>query len=123
MKTTSIKVLLACGATAVPVAIGSFAFAQAPASPPASASPSVPNVVQPPGGTSYPNQLSETRGVAQRFTLTPIGEIDGVILADGTEVHLPSCGAAASLTRIRESARTLPPLPGKGYGRTRPRLR
>ena len=89
MKTRSIKVLLACGATAVPFAIGSFAFAQAPASPPASASPSVPNVVQPAGGTSYPNQLSETRGVAQRFTLTPIGEIDGVILADGTEVHLP----------------------------------
>lgn len=42
----------------------------------------MPNVVQPPAGT-------ETRGTVQRFTLTPIGELDGVILADGTEVHLP----------------------------------
>jgi hypothetical protein len=38
---------------------------------------------------AYPIQLTETRGQVQRFTLTPIGEIDGVILTDGTEVHLP----------------------------------
>lgn len=88
MKTQSIKVLLACGAAAVPIAIGSFVFAQAPAPPPA-LSPSAPNMVQPRAGMSYSNQQTETRGTVQRFTLTPIGEIDGIILADGTEVHLP----------------------------------
>ena len=36
-----------------------------------------------------PNQLPETRGTVRRFTLTPIGELDGVIPTDGTEVHLP----------------------------------
>jgi hypothetical protein len=34
-------------------------------------------------------QLPETRGTVQRFTLTPRGELDGFLLTDGTEVHLP----------------------------------
>jgi hypothetical protein len=34
-------------------------------------------------------QLPETRGTVQRFTLTPRGELDGFLLADGTQVHLP----------------------------------
>jgi hypothetical protein len=29
------------------------------------------------------------RGIVQRFTLTPRGELDGFLLADGTQVHLP----------------------------------
>lgn len=36
-----------------------------------------------------PAQLPETRGTGRRFTLTPTGELDGVILTDGTQVHLP----------------------------------
>jgi hypothetical protein len=33
--------------------------------------------------------LPDTRGIVQRFTLTPRGELDGFLLTDGTEVHLP----------------------------------
>jgi hypothetical protein len=86
------KLFVSCSAAAMSAAVGSFALAQVPAPPPpppGAASPAAPNAAQPPAGTSYASQLPETRGTVQRFTLTPIGEIDGVILADGTEVHLP----------------------------------
>src|SRR5205807_9560779 len=78
------KVLLSGAAVAATMTIAMSAFAQAPAPP-----PPAPNAAQPPGGTLYASQLPETRGTVQRFMLTPIGELDGVILADGTEVHLP----------------------------------
>ena len=71
-------------AAAVSIALSPFAIAQAPAPPP---SPSA--TAQPPLGTLYTNQVAELRGTVQRFTLTPSGELDGVILADGTEIHLP----------------------------------
>jgi len=86
------KLLLSCSLSATSNGIGSIALAQAPAPPPAPpgvASPPAPNAAQPSPVTSYAGQLAETRGTVQRFTLTPIGELDGVILADGTEVHLP----------------------------------
>jgi hypothetical protein len=72
MYSTIVKFIGAVAVTSI--AVSSIAFAQAPA--PSSA----------PQGAS---QLPETRGTVQRFTLTPIGELDGVILADGTEVDLP----------------------------------
>jgi hypothetical protein len=34
-------------------------------------------------------QLPETRGVVKQYTLTPRGDVDGLILNDGTEVKLP----------------------------------
>ena len=34
-------------------------------------------------------QLPETRGVVARYTLTPRGEVDGFLLQDGTQVHVP----------------------------------
>jgi hypothetical protein len=34
-------------------------------------------------------QLPETRGTVQRFTLTPGGDLDGFVLADGTDVDVP----------------------------------
>jgi len=37
----------------------------------------------------------------QRFTLTPIGELDGVILTDGTEVHLPPHLTTQLATAVR----------------------
>jgi hypothetical protein len=104
MNAKLIKLLFSCAAAATPIAIGSFASAQAPAPPPAPPSvesPSAPNAVQPPAGTSYTNQLPETRGTVQRFTLTPIGELDGVILADGTEVHLPPHLTTELVTAVR----------------------
>ena len=36
-----------------------------------------------------PQQLSAEHGQVQQFTLTPRGDIDGLILADGTEVKTP----------------------------------
>jgi hypothetical protein len=84
------KLFVSCSADAMSAAVGSFALAQAPAPPPpGAASPPAPNAAQPPAVTSYASQLPETRGRVQRFTLTSIGELDGIILADGTEVHLP----------------------------------
>jgi hypothetical protein len=34
-------------------------------------------------------QLPETRGIVKQYTLTPRGDVDGLILNDGTEVKLP----------------------------------
>jgi hypothetical protein len=34
-------------------------------------------------------QLPETRGTVKQYTLTPRGDVDGLILNDGTEVELP----------------------------------
>ena len=34
-------------------------------------------------------QMPETRGVVAQYDLTPRGDLDGLILQDGTEVHLP----------------------------------
>jgi hypothetical protein len=44
----------------------------------------------PPGGATFSQQqLPETRGTVQRFTLTPRGDLGGFVLADGTDVHVP----------------------------------
>jgi hypothetical protein len=84
MNAKLVTLLLPCAAIGA-IAIGPAALAQAPAPPPAP--PAVAPPPAPPAGNS--NQLLETRGTVQRFTLTPIGELDGVILTDDTEVHLP----------------------------------
>jgi len=36
-----------------------------------------------------PSQLPETRGTVKQYTLSPRGDVDGLILNDGTEVKLP----------------------------------
>ncbi len=36
-----------------------------------------------------PAQLPATRGTVRFFTLTPRGDVDGFLLADGTQVHVP----------------------------------
>ena len=87
------KLFLSCAAMAIIIAIGPNAWAQAPAPPP----PPAPTGVAPPA----PSQLPETRGTVQRFTLTPIGELDGLILADGTEVHLPPHLSALLASAVR----------------------
>jgi hypothetical protein len=43
---------------------------------------------QTPGPLWNPMDLPETRGTVKQFTLTPRGDIDGLILNDGTEVNL-----------------------------------
>ncbi len=42
------------------------------------------------GGAVYdPAQLPQLKGKVAQYSLTPRGEVDGLILADGTEVHVP----------------------------------
>ncbi len=36
-----------------------------------------------------PAQLPQFKGKVAQYSLTPMGEVDGLILADGTEVHVP----------------------------------
>src|SRR6185295_8872622 len=52
------------------------ALAQTPPAPP------------PPASTAIDQQAGVT-GTIKAFTLTPIGEIEGVILTNGTEIHVP----------------------------------
>jgi hypothetical protein len=64
------------------VIASAVALAQAPPTPP---------VPQDQSGTPRydPAQLPSFSGKVQQFTLTPRGEIDGLILTDGTEVKTP----------------------------------
>src|ERR1700712_1692663 len=39
--------------------------------------------------TFDPSQLPATKGRVAQYSLTPRGDVDGLILDDGTEVHLP----------------------------------
>jgi hypothetical protein len=41
------------------------------------------------GAVWDPTQLPETKGTVKQYTLTPRGDVDGLILTDGTEVKLP----------------------------------
>lgn len=74
------------------IALGGAAIAQTQPQP-AAAPPAAPPAVAPPalGETPVynPDQLPMQRGQVQQFTLTPRGDIDGLILTDGTEVVLP----------------------------------
>ncbi|GAB2561879.1 hypothetical protein ISP15_10010 [Dyella jejuensis] len=36
-----------------------------------------------------PNYLPETQGTLERFVLNPEGDVDGMLLTDGTEIHTP----------------------------------
>src|SRR5436305_662000 len=73
------------GASAI-VAIGASALAQSPPEPSAGQSPA-PGAGQVP--LYDPRQLPAQRGQVQQLTLTPRGDIDGLILTDGTEVKTP----------------------------------
>lgn len=58
-----------------------------PAAVPATA-PAIPALAQA-QPTFDPSQLPTTRGTVRFFTLTPRGDVDGFVLADGTQVHVP----------------------------------
>jgi hypothetical protein len=47
------------------------------------------------------SQLPESRGTVRQYTLTPRGDVDGVILTDGTEVKLPPHLSAQTVYAIR----------------------
>jgi hypothetical protein len=42
-----------------------------------------------PGATYDPSQFPTIQGKVAQYSLTPHGDVDGVILTDGTEVHMP----------------------------------
>ncbi|WP_289052574.1 hypothetical protein, partial [uncultured Methylobacterium sp.] len=48
-----------------------------------------------------PGTLPETKGTVKQYTLTPRGEVDGLILADGTEVKLPPRLSGAVVFTVR----------------------
>jgi len=48
-----------------------------------------------------PAQLPESRGTVKQYTLAPRGEVDGLILNDGTEVHIPKHLGAQMVFAIR----------------------
>jgi hypothetical protein len=48
-----------------------------------------PVLAQGAGPVFDPAQLPAFRGTVKRYTLTPRGDIDGLVLTDGTEVNLP----------------------------------
>jgi hypothetical protein len=84
-----LHLILISGTALACCAITSLASAQ-PVPPPPPAGPIAAPPPPPPGAPAYdPQQLPETRGTVQRFTLTPRGELDGFLLTDGTEIHLP----------------------------------
>jgi len=51
-----------------------------------------------------PAQLPQTKGVVERFLLNPHGELDGLILHDGTEVHFPPHLSTAVSKALRPGA-------------------
>ena len=81
MRTKLAAILLATTAAAG-LAGGVLAQTPAPVTTPAPAAVSA----QPAFDLS---QLPATHGTVRFFTLTPRGDVDGFVLADGTEVHLP----------------------------------
>jgi hypothetical protein len=56
---------------------------------------------QSPGTVWDSSQLPESRGRVKQYTLTPRGDVDGLILADGTEVKLPPHLSAQIVYSIR----------------------
>jgi hypothetical protein len=42
----------------------------------------------PPGPASY-GQQADIQGTVKAFTMTPVGDLEGMILTDGTEIHVP----------------------------------
>jgi hypothetical protein len=74
------------------ILLSSNAFAQAPPPPQ-------------PAGFGVPSfdaaQLPETKGAVRQYTLTPRGDVDGFLLADSTDVHVPPHLSAQLAAAVR----------------------
>jgi hypothetical protein len=82
-------------------AMGGLAAAQPMPPRPPAGSIATPPATPAPATTYDMQQLPETRGTVQRFTLTPRGDLDGFVLADGTDVHLPPHLSAQLAAAVR----------------------
>src|SRR5438132_2486586 len=71
MKMTRTQMLLGALLTTTAVTVGATAYSQTM------------------GPVWDSSQLPESRGTVRQYTLTPRGDVDGLILSDGTEVKLP----------------------------------
>jgi hypothetical protein len=92
----SLRLLIVAGTALVSSATPGLLNAQPlPPSPSAGAPPPLPPPPPGPAATVAPapvydpQQLPAINGTVNRYTLTPRGDVDGLILADGTEVHFP----------------------------------
>jgi hypothetical protein len=62
---------------------------------------SAPALAQTAGTTFDPAQLPTTHGVVAQYDLSPRGDVDGLILTDGTEVHMAPCLGSQLLADIK----------------------
>jgi hypothetical protein len=85
---STLRMYLIGGTAIAACGLAGLAWAQpatAPPPPPAVAAP-----IPPPGGFPYAiQQLPQFKGTVAHYTLTPRGDVDGLLLSDGTEVHFP----------------------------------
>jgi hypothetical protein len=101
----SLRLLLVGGTALVSCAIVDFASAQ-PMPPQPPAAPAAATALPVPGGPAYDlQQLPETSGTIQRFTLTARGDLDGFLLVDGTQVHFPPHLSALLAAAVRPGDR------------------
>ena len=59
----------------------------------------------PPAGLAAPaawGQQADIVGTVKAFTMTPVGDLEGMILADGTEVHVPPHLSAQLAAAVRQ---------------------
>src|SRR5271154_1456779 len=54
-----------------------------------------------PAPTYDPAQLPAVKGKVVQYTLTPRGDVDGLILDDGTEVHVPPSVSSELVFAVR----------------------
>jgi len=86
----SLRLVLIGGIVLASCAIANLASAQAFPPQPPTGPIAAPPPPPPPGAPACDaQQLPEAHGTVQRFTLTPRGELEGFLLTDGSEVHLP----------------------------------
>jgi hypothetical protein len=43
----------------------------------------------PPGGPAALGQQVDLQGKVKAFTMTPVGDLEGMVLTDGNEIHVP----------------------------------
>ncbi|MGH6847039.1 MAG: hypothetical protein ACREC0_06270 [Methylocella sp.] len=93
MKPSSLCFLLVSGTAVMSYVTANFASAQPmPPQPPVGAvgGPPPPPAAAANAAPLYdPRQLPAIKGTVSRYTLTPRGDVDGLILTDGTEVRFP----------------------------------
>jgi hypothetical protein len=54
-----------------------------------------------------PDYLPETSGIFERFLLNPHGDVDGMILTDGTEIHFPPHMSDELRAALRSGEKTM----------------